>query len=249
MCAACTTAAVGGLGTSVGARVGASAGVTPLGAETTRADVIGLGASAVDPPATARRNGDETSDTAAAVVVIGFGVATAAPAALSCEPFLAAVGAPEGCSTGGSALGALSTGCSVLSVVPSVSDDVPPSTEVFAPPEALTVVPPSVTEDCDGVCPSASEGLGSAGVPEAGGAEEASVGAPEGGVLVGSVVEAWLSPAVCEPSTFGVAHPVPGVVATAAPTPNATASAPTRPICLAYPIVSCLSPEQTSFAR
>jgi hypothetical protein len=32
----------------------------------------------------------------------------------------------------------------------------------------------------------------------------------------------------------GLAHATPGVVATAIPTPSATANAPTRPMCLAY---------------
>ena len=35
--------------------------------------------------------------------------------------------------------------------------------------------------------------------------------------------------------SVGVAHATPGVVATAAPNPKATASAPTRPMCLAAP--------------
>jgi len=46
-----------------------------------------------------------------------------------------------------------------------------------------------------------------------------------------------------EPESAGWAKAIPGVLATAAPTPNATANAPTRPICLAYPMmVSLLKP-------
>src|SRR6201747_1681814 len=40
-------------------------------------------------------------------------------------------------------------------------------------------------------------------------------------------------------SVSGLAHATPGEVAIAKPTPRATASAPTRPMCLEQPVASC----------
>jgi hypothetical protein len=41
---------------------------------------------------------------------------------------------------------------------------------------------------------------------------------------------ALVSPVLCDASSSPVAHATPGVAATAIPTPNASASAPTRPM-------------------
>jgi hypothetical protein len=106
-------------------------------------------------------------------------------------------------------------------------------TVVFSPPDACTipsrgstaagVVTPDGDSDPDGVA------FGGSVVPVVPVVPVAVVVPPAGGAPAGSGDSGAESPGCGEPGS-GVAKATPGVVATAAPMPSATANAPTRPM-------------------